>query len=152
VIFRQGATDAESSNVAFAVRIVNDGPERLDLSRVELRYWFSAGDLAGREQIASVDWAEFGAENVRAEFVPIQAGEQDHYLRLQFTPGAGSVEPYHTSGEVLLRFYRSDWSNYAQSNDYSFRGRTEPADQLLEWDRVTLYLDGKLVWGHEPEA
>ena len=43
----------------------------------------------------------------------------DYYLEISFTDGAGNLEP-GASIEVQGRFSKSDWSNYTQTDDYSF--------------------------------
>jgi hypothetical protein len=42
---------------------------------------------------------------------------------------------------------KNDWSNYDETNDYSFDA-TKTA--FSDWNRVTLYRNGVLVWGIEP--
>ena len=54
-------------------------------------------------------------------------------------------------GSIILRYGLSklnvDWTNYTQTNDYSFDAtKTSYAD----WTKVTLYRNGVLVWGVEP--
>ncbi len=63
--------------------------------------------------------------------------------------GEGNVLPaYGSTGEILLRIHASDWSEYDQTNDYSF---WPEAAGYRASDRITVYLDGKLVWGREPQ-
>jgi hypothetical protein len=46
----------------------------------------------------------------------------------------------------MLRVHKSDWSNYDQAGDFSFK-----RDAILsEWDHVGLYKAGELIWGIEP--
>jgi cellulose 1,4-beta-cellobiosidase len=42
---------------------------------------------------------------------------------------------------------KADWSNFNEANDYSY-DPTKTA--YANWDRVTLYRNGTLVWGVEP--
>src|SRR5947208_16691073 len=69
-------------------------------------------------------------------------------LRLQFADAAGSIKPYTSSGDIAVRLHRSDWSAYDQSVNFSYRSNTNLAD----WDHVTLYRAGALVWGSEPPS
>jgi len=146
VLYRSTGAEPQTSSVGFGVQIQNDGADPVDLSHLELRYWYTSGDLRGTTQFAEVDWAAIGAGHVRAELVPTSQGGQNYYLRVTFQPDAGTVSAYGSSGEILLRFHKSDWSTYDQTNDYSFGGSSTPQP----WDRITLYRDGKLVWGNEP--
>jgi cellulose 1,4-beta-cellobiosidase len=43
--------------------------------------------------------------------------------------------------------YKTDWSNFDESNDYSY-DPTKTSYQ--DWNKVTLYKGGTLVWGIEP--
>jgi endoglucanase len=71
----------------------------------------------------------------------------DTYLEIGFTTGAGSIAPGASTGDIQNRVHKDDYSNYDQSNDYSFDAAHDP---LADWSRATLYRAGKLVWGTEP--
>jgi endoglucanase len=148
VLYRAVDQKERSSAIHFAVRVANEGPDPLPLHRLELRYWFTAGELRGREQQVVVDWADVGQGQVRASVEPIDGQAGTFALRLQFGEGAGELPPYGSGGEVLVRVHKSDWSEYDQRNDYSFGAVSE----LTPWDRVAAYLDGRLVWGSEPPS
>jgi len=62
----------------------------------------------------------------------------DTYLEISFT--GGTLEP-GAHVQIQGRFAKNDWSNYTQSNDYSFKS----ASQFVEWDQVTAYLNG-IMW------
>jgi chitodextrinase len=69
------------------------------------------------------------------------------YLQLSFSAGAGSLAAGQQSGEIQTRLHSQNWSNYTESNDYSYDAtKTVFAD----WTRVTLYRNGTLIWGAEP--
>jgi beta-glucosidase len=59
------------------------------------------------------------------------------------------VLPGKSSGEFVLRINKTDWSNYSETNDYSY-----DATKLVytAWPQVTLYQTGQLVWGLEPSG
>jgi hypothetical protein len=51
------------------------------------------------------------------------------------------------SGKMQFRFHKSNWSSYDQSSHYSFN----PAlTTLTDWEHITVYHNGDLVWGIEP--
>ncbi|HEY8476643.1 MAG TPA: cellulase family glycosylhydrolase, partial [Chloroflexota bacterium] len=64
VLYRAVDQKERSSAIHFAVRVANEGPDPLPLHRLELRYWFTAGELRGREQQVVVDWADVGQGQV----------------------------------------------------------------------------------------
>ena len=71
----------------------------------------------------------------------------DYALDITFSLAAGNLAPFDDSGEIQNRFNKNDWSDYDQSDDYSFN----PAmTSYTEWDQITIYWNGELVWGLEP--
>ena len=73
----------------------------------------------------------------------------DHYLEVGFTAGAGSMAAGGNSGEVQARFAKTDWSNYDENDDHSY-DMSKNTFQL--WDKVTVYCNGNLAWGTEPDG
>ena len=71
----------------------------------------------------------------------------DHYLEIGFTPGAGAIAANDDSGEVQVRFAKTDWSNFDENDDFSY---TMDYNTFQELDKVTVYCDGILAWGIEP--
>jgi hypothetical protein len=71
----------------------------------------------------------------------------DRYLEVGFTAGAGTLGAGANIGDAQLRLNKTDWSNFTESNDYSWSGtQTSYADST----KVTVYVNGTLVWGTEP--
>lgn len=146
VVYHPSQIVDETNNIGIRLQIINDGAAPVAYTRIEIRYWFSAGQLRGRTQELNVDHAPMGQSFVKGRFVPSSAGGQDYYLSITFDEKAGILEPYRSSGEMMMRVHKSDWSNYDQSNDFSYG----PFEDFREWDRIALYLDGNRVWGTEP--
>jgi len=122
--------------------LVNTGSSPVPLDRVELHYWLS---VSGEQPFQfHCDWAQISCANVVGEFQISESGSQ--YLRVRFSPQAGTLATNQDSGEIKLRFNRADWSEYSQTEDYSF----SPVTDYIDWQQVTLYVDGRLVWGVEP--
>lgn len=143
---RSTSPAVQTNNLGFVLQVVNDGPTPLDLSNVELRYWFRPGALkTGQQQQIEIDYAAVGNANVKAS-VDTPSADGLAAVSLHFTPQAGAIKPYSSSGDIMVRVHRSDWSDYDQSGDFSFR----PSSALSEWDHVGLYQAGQLVWGVEP--
>ncbi|OGO33843.1 MAG: hypothetical protein A2W35_00845 [Chloroflexi bacterium RBG_16_57_11] len=124
--------------------IANTGKEPVRLDELELIYWFQ--DEPGRSYAFACDWARIGCENLSGEF-QIEA-DGANALRIHFQPGLEPLLPGQDSGEIKLRFNRLDWTEFQQSDDYSF----SPAPDYVEWENVALYSGGNLVWGSEPGA
>ena len=122
--------------------IYNSGTTPIPLNRIALFYWLE--DQGDQTLVFHCDWAAIGCSNVRGSFDAKEDAEK--YLRIDFGPAAGVIEQGQDSGEIKIRFNRNDWSPLEQSDDYSF----SPVTEYVEWDRVTLYVDGQRVWGKEP--
>ena len=58
----------------------------------------------------------------------------------------GSLAPGESTGEIQARFNKDNWSNFGEADDYSF----DPTKlSFADWDRVTVYQNGTLIWGSE---
>eukprot|EP01113_Clastostelium_recurvatum_P009919 TRINITY_DN14840_c0_g1_i2.p1 TRINITY_DN14840_c0_g1~~TRINITY_DN14840_c0_g1_i2.p1 ORF type:complete len:816 (-),score=-14.65 TRINITY_DN14840_c0_g1_i2:149-2596(-) len=136
--YRAGDTNATDSQIKPYFNIKNVGTTAVDLSDLKIRYYFSKEGTAAMD--SAIDWAQIGASNIQRTFT-------DSYVELSFTSGAGSIQPGGQSGEIQLRMYKTDWSSFDESNDYSF-DPTKTSYQ--DWSKVTLYQGGNLVWGIEP--
>lgn len=119
----------------------------MPLSELSLRYYFTA-DGNGQLQY-NCDWAMVGCSNVNGAFVKMNPGKAnaDTYLEITFKAAAGSLQPGGQTGDIQTRNHASNWANLNESNDYSF-DPTKTA--YANWERVTLYHNGTLVFGNEP--
>lgn len=70
----------------------------------------------------------------------------DSYAEIGFKSAAGSLQPGQ-SVELQTRISKVDWSNYTQTNDYSF---DPTANSLKDSTKVTAYLSGSKQWGIKP--
>jgi subtilisin family serine protease len=146
---RNEVTSARTGSIEPTMSLVNASAEALALGRVEIRYWYTAdGTQAER---AVVDWAGLMPQgttitpHVQSAIVPVAQGSQDRYLRVRFGAQAGSLAQRQAI-QVQSRLHKLDWSEYTQGTDHSFTGSAA----FIEWDHITVYVDGALVWGVEP--
>ncbi|SDS74621.1 Cellulose binding domain-containing protein [Paenibacillaceae bacterium GAS479] len=148
-----GSTAASSNQLYPQFKVINNGTTSLNLADLKLRYYFTADGV--QAQTFSSDWAAKGStaiatSNVTGKFVafsPVSNGA-DTYLEVGFSSSAGSLAPGQTV-DVQTRVNKSDWSNYTQSNDYSFNAS---ATSLVDWSKVTAYVSGTLSWGTAPSS
>ncbi len=75
---------------------------------------------------------------------PTARSGADAYLEVGFT--SGSLAPGQSTGDIQSRFHKTDWSVFDETDDYSYGTGTGHADSA----KVTVYVDGALVWGDEP--
>jgi len=146
VLYQARDTSPRTNNISMAVQLVDLSGQPTDLSRVEVRYWFTHG-LPGGEPVAELDYAGLGSGRVKAEIAKTNQGGQDHYLSITFPGPNNTLPPYGSTADILVRIHAGDWSQYDQTNDYSF---VPDATGYQPSDRMTVYQDGKLIWGKEP--
>ena len=129
------------------LRVRATSSSAVDLSKVTLRYWFTR-DGGASTYSAACDYAVITCAKVTQSVVnlsPTRTGA-DAYLQVGFTSTAGSISGSGTTGQIQLRVNKTDWSNFSEAADYSYRNTATPAD----FTKVTGYYNGVLVWGVEP--
>lgn len=141
-----GNASASTNGIAPKIKLMNTGTSDIALSDVVLRYYYTIdGEKA---QNFWCDWSSAGSANVTGKFVKMESAkaEADYYLEIGFTSGAGSLAAGQ-SIEVQVRFSKTDWTNYTQTGDYSFSSSNS---SYVDWNQMTGYIGGSLVWGVEP--
>ncbi len=118
---------------------------------MEIRYWYQFEGTNQAEQ-TYIDYAGRSGTDIgsytNATIIAGSFGDnQDRYFKITFDSGAGSLGSGHDDYlETQARFNKNDWSNYDQSDDYSYVNYVD----YTEWDKVTVYINGNKVWGTEP--
>ncbi|MDF2842447.1 MAG: Mannan endo,4-beta-mannosidase, Cellulose 1,4-beta-cellobiosidase [Herbinix sp.] len=142
-----GNTSATTNGLSPRFKLVNNGTTDINLSNVKLRYYYTIDDEVA--QSFWCDWASIGSANVVAQFVKLSSSVTgaDYYLEISFTTGAGTLKAGQ-SAEIQARFSKTNWSNYTQTNDYSFDATST---QYTNSTKVTGYISSSLVWGVEPK-
>lgn len=145
--YETSVTTATTQSFQPMLNVVNNGTSAVPLSSVTVRYWFTSDGGSGT--FATNCWyAVPGCANVTQSVVAVPAVTgADHYLQVGFTAAAGSLAPGASTGQIQNAVNKSDWSNFTQTNDYSFNA----ADTAWTANtNVTVYVNGALVWGTEP--
>ncbi|MGW7428070.1 cellulose binding domain-containing protein [Streptomyces sp. NPDC054861] len=145
VQYRQSAGGGDQAEPWF--KVVNTGSSAVTLSQVKVRYYFKAE--AGASYTYACSWAVKGCANLTGTFGTLArpTSTADRYLEVGFTAGAGTLAPGADTGDMQLRFHRSNWQPLNQSDDYSFGpGQTSYAN----WSKVTATVNGVQVWGTAP--
>ncbi len=147
VQYKAGDTAASTSQVKPFLTIHNMGAGVVPLSALKMRYWYTADGAQG--QTWTCDYATLTCANVNGVVNSMGTAQTgaDSYLEVGFTAAAGNIAPGGNSGEIQNHISKNDFTNYTQTGDYSFDAtKTAYAD----WNKVTLYYNGALVWGLEP--
>jgi hypothetical protein len=134
------------------LRIVNGGGTPVPLSQLTMRYWYT-NETHPNAQVFQLYFAQneatsasIPANRITGSFVRFTPRSlADTYLQIGFTSTAGTLT---AGGAVSLEFniHSQNWLNYHEQSDYSYSTSTTPID----WNRVTIYRNGVLVWGKEP--
>jgi hypothetical protein len=141
-----GTTSEQTSSLSPKIKLYNTGTTSVKLSDVTIRYYYTInGEM---NQNFWCDWSTIGSSNVTGTFVkmPVAETDADHYLEIGFTSGAGNLAAGEAI-EVQGRVTKNDWTNYTQTDDYSFAGS---GSGYVDWSKVTGYLSDSLNWGVEP--
>ncbi|GIQ67661.1 endoglucanase [Xylanibacillus composti] len=138
VQYRTSDTNAFDNQIRPQFNIKNLGTSAVALSDLKLRYYFSKEGNAPMN--AWVDWAVLGSSNIQTAFTA-------DYVEVSFTSAAGAIAAGGQTGDIQLRMAKTDWSNFDETNDYSYN---DAMSSYQDWDKVTLYYNNTLVWGIEP--
>lgn len=148
VEYGSGEDAGQTSEIRRTFRVTNTGNAMLNLSDVKLRYYYTIDGI--KPQNFYCDTATIDTSLINGTFVTpgITAADSDTYLEIGFDSNAGKVQP-GSSIEFGVRFSKEDDTNYIQTNDYSFT--VSPVmSAFKEWDKVTAYINGELMWGTTP--
>jgi hypothetical protein len=133
--YRTSSTGATTAQAEPWFQVFNDGTAAIPLNQVKIRYY-----LTGTESYRfACSWAVVSCSTVTGQFVPQANGKQ--YLEIGFT--SGSLAAGASTRDLQLRFYRADWQNFTQSDDYSYGSQTS----YTNWNKATVYVNGQLAWG-----
>jgi hypothetical protein len=160
VLYADYSEDSVDPMASVAIRaafvIENRSDVDVSLRSVTLRYYYTLE--AASEQTFECDYANDpgivnDCKGIHVTFGTLTLMSAKNYLEVSFEPPAEEwVLPAlgGKSGLMRLRFFKKNFSLQDQTTDYSFRA-SDSIDPTEEQDHVTLYVDGALVWGVEPQ-
>lgn len=140
--------DKEITSIYPWFKISNTGNIELELSKLELRYYYTAdSDETEKKEDIVIDWANIGKENIISEIIKVEdLKEADRYLSLKVN--SSNKLSMGNELEIHSRVNKKDWEIYNQENDYSFNNN---AKEYMKWDKILVLYDGKILSGIEPE-
>jgi hypothetical protein len=120
----------------------------IPLTELRLRYWYTK-DNSDSTQILECDYAMIGNSNIDTGddvAFAVEAGKPgaNWYFELRFL--GGTLAANGTTGDIKLRLHTSGFQNFSEVDDYSYC----QAASYTDWDHVTVYRGGNLIWGVEP--
>lgn len=143
--YKVNNSNTTDNQIYATFNIKNTGTSAVSLSGLKLRYYFTKDSSASLNFYA--DYAQIGTSNVSGSFASTTGTNADTYLEISFGANAGSIAAGGQTGDIQIRVAKSDWSNFNESNDYSFDG-TKTA--FADWSKVTILQSGTVVWGTTP--
>lgn len=155
LLINTNGSPAVSNSPQIHFELLNEDPENnpVDLSKIEIRYWIAASTT--QAQYARIYYADYRepysdiTTNVTSEMVEVDpaAGDQTHYMSIKFSDGISPLLAGVANNVTIhSSFNKADWSNYDQSDDWSFIQTTN----FVDANNVAVYYEGWLVWGNEP--
>ncbi len=129
------------------LRLRNEADYAVDLNRLSVRYWFTAENFAPLNFY--VDYAQLGTSDVNGSFVSLDQTRNgaNYYLEMTFNTDE-QIAALENSGEIKTRIAKSNWTNFNEADDFSYSDN----NQYVETSAITVYWDGQLIWGDEPEV
>ncbi len=144
------AVDSVIDNGAIkaGLNIVNNSDEAIALSELTMRYWYT-------KETNEQDELSLFTSNIAPEHIiyhniamPIAVSGATHYFDISYLPEAGTLEAKSETGQSTFFIHSTHFLNQDETNDYS-------ADlnliTLSDYEKVTLYYKGQLVWGKAPQ-
>lgn len=126
--------------------IENIGNADIDFRNVKVRYYFK-DNYNNKDINFSVYFYSLGDEkaDVKGKIYNIkQSDSLSKYVEVTFEKG--SISPGE-SAWVFGAISKEDWTEFNQEDDWSF---LQGISDFSYWDRMTVYVSDKLVWGIEP--
>ncbi|GAB4550851.1 MAG: hypothetical protein OHK0023_17290 [Anaerolineae bacterium] len=155
----------DSANITPALQpsfvIQNNGAQPVPLNEIRLRYYFTREGTS--PLVASCSFIPYYPSGEIPQIVPepqncgsavsLTTGSispavngADSYVEMRFTSGTLAAGGFTV--QYILYLHKTDWSDFTQSNDYSFAVLgTYP---LSGSDKITLYRHTVRVWGNAP--
>lgn len=149
ILYKCNNTNTTTNSIRAHFQIMNSGTTSIAYSRIKIRYWYTRDTV--QNQTFTCDWAAIGSNKVIGGFSVMETPvtNADCYLEISFPTTAGNLAAGANSGDIQTRFNKNDWSDYAQTNDYSFDSSYTTFGQNT---RITGYIDGVLAFGTEPDS
>lgn len=136
--------NTNTNQISTHLKLVNEGNVPVDYSQLTVRYWFSSE--GSQPLLYSLDYSELGNGKITSKFVKENRANTDTYLELSFVSTLGQLNPLSSTGIIQQRINKTDWSNFNEANDHSYKS----PGTLAENTKITAYLNGSLVYGQEP--
>jgi hypothetical protein len=130
------------------INLFNDGSSDVPLAELTVRYWYTIDGALPETFACDSTFVGGGCGSVTGTFAsvsPTRAGA-DSVFEVGFLPAAGNLAAGGQTQQSLVRFAKSDFSAFDESNDYSHGTWSA----FMDAPHLTVYRNGVLIWGTEP--
>jgi len=144
--YKNGSSSTSDGEIKPVLKLQNIGTSGIPFEELTVKYWFTHET---QENFGfNVDYAQVGSSNVIGTFTKNTPAldRATFYTEIGFRNAAGTLAPGTNSGEIQLRLVNQPWSNFNETNDFSFSNTIN----FEENTNITVYKNGKLIWGIEP--
>jgi hypothetical protein len=144
VYLTKASAGSTNGQIYLFLRIENQGSAAADLSNVTLRYWYKDEAWDTSTLTLAVDYTSLSGDTVTGvkAAAAARSASADHYLELSFSGTVAAKGQLETN----IRAHNGNWQGAVDvTNDYSYNGGATGLN-----DKITLYANGKLIWGTEP--
>jgi autotransporter-associated beta strand protein len=133
VLYANNNQRSNSNTIRAQIKVSNEGNVPLDYKDLSVRYWFSS------EGAACNYWIDYAQISITGQFA-------DGWFELKADSTSGQLYPLSNTGTIQYRIAKTNWSNFDETNDYSWL----PSTTYTENDHITVYYKGELIYGTEP--
>jgi len=147
--YKAGDLNGSDNQIRPQLVLLNTGTSAVTLSQVKIRYWYTRENTT-LAQVMACDWAQIGCSSLTSSFTFLNPTRPNANTYLELGFSSGTLAAGAQTGPIQLRLNNSNWSNYTESNDYSYSTGGAPPTNFIDWTRITIYVNGSLVWGTEP--
>ena len=142
VLYQDQETAPETKGIRMKLNITNQSPDPLPMDHVKIRYWFTAEGSPTLHQYYVAP--ELGTHAA----VFVNDAKNSHAL-MTFGGGGSIIMGGDINKAEVQLAVDSSSTSFNQADDFSWN----PADvDSTPNDKITLYLDDKLIWGCEPSG
>ncbi len=133
--------DAADGGIKAYVMLVNSGAASLDLTGLEIRYYFT--DETGAANLVNCYYLTISTVTTAVE--PYGPATATADSTIVYTFSEGTLQAGGTAF-VNCEIHAESWAALDETNDYSYND----SDEALDTETITIWQNGALLWGVEP--
>ncbi|MDP4180480.1 MAG: cohesin domain-containing protein [Bacillota bacterium] len=149
VFYSNNGAGSDCNQIYANIKLKNTGSSDIDLSKLTIRYYFTKDNDKAMTYYS--DYVSIGSTSVTFNNYAPATDKADKYIEIKLSSGViypnGAQWPKQSEVTIQGRIAKNDWSNFNQSNDYSYTGAST---QYVENSRIAVFESGVLIAGSVP--